>query len=133
MQVGTSKPLFNRVVISLVDGDPTVRHARQLMLQAENYNVRSYASCDALIADPSSCASACLVVDVDMSEVGGLELLQRMRAKGWRGSGILLDGSDRTNDTLLAAARNGDTLLARSVADRPLLNAVKAAVGRAAA
>ena len=61
--------------VSLVDGDSDIRHARQIMLRSERYDVRSYATCAALLADPRSRGYACIVVDIHMPEVDGLKLL----------------------------------------------------------
>lgn len=128
MHVEDSEPVLMQRGISLVDGDPAVRRARQLMLRAENYDVRSYASCAAIIADPASRASACLIADVDMPEIGGLELLRRMRGSGWHGTAILLDGGDGDAAAIGAASENGDTVVAKSIADWPLLKAIQFAI-----
>ena len=62
-------------VISLVDGDATLRRGRQLMLRSERYDVRSYATCAAVLADPNARASSCIVVDDEMPEMGGVDLI----------------------------------------------------------
>lgn len=117
-----------RVGISLVDGDAAVRRERQLMLRSENFDVRSYATGAALIADPLARATACLVVDVDMPGLGGIELVQSLRIQGWRGTAILLRSIDVTDSIARDAERDGDTLLLKTVADRPLLEAIRAAL-----
>lgn len=117
-----------RIGISLVDGDAAVRRERQLMLRSENFDVRSYATGAALIADPLARATACLVVDVDMPGLGGIELVQSLRIQGWRGTAILLRSIDVTDSIARDAERDGDTLLLKTVADRPLLEAIRAAL-----
>ncbi len=117
-----------RTGVSLVDGDATVRRNRQLMLRAENFDVRSYATGAALIADPLARATACLVVDVDMTGTAGGELVQSMRALGWRGTAILLGSTDVSDAFARNAERDGDTILLKTVADRPLLEAIRAAL-----
>lgn len=111
-------------VISLVDGDATLRRGRQLMLRSERYDVRSYATCAAVLADPNARASSCIVVDDEMPEMGGVDLIRSMRLGGWRGRAILLAGSDAVDP----AIEDGDIWLPKSVADRPLLNAIRAVV-----
>ncbi|GGA60370.1 response regulator [Sphingomonas psychrolutea] len=117
-----------RIGISLVDGDAAVRRERQLMLRSESFDVRSYATGAALIADPLARATACLVVDVDMPGLGGIELVQSLRIQGWRGTAILLRSIDVTDSIARDAERDGDTLLLKTVADRPLLEAIRAAL-----
>jgi FixJ family two-component response regulator len=116
--------------VSLVDGDPSVRRARQLMLRAERYEVRSYATCAALLADPRSRDYPCIILDLEMEEVDGMDLLRKMRASGWRGRALLLDGPDPGNLLLQEAERHGDTVLSRNVGGQTLLTAVAASVDR---
>ena len=114
--------------ISLVDGDSAVRHARQIMLRSEKYDVRSYATCAALLADPRSRECARIVVDIDMPAIDGLELLRAMRASGWRGRAILLDGLDPEGKLASEAARNGDQIFDRNIGDRALVTAIAASM-----
>jgi FixJ family two-component response regulator len=116
--------------VSLVDGDATIRHARQIMLRSERYDVRSYATCAALLADPRSRDYGCIVVDNDMPEVDGVELLREMRATGWRGKGILLDGIEPGGALVQSAERHGDRVLERTIGDGPLIAAIAASVDR---
>ncbi|WP_158638011.1 response regulator [Sphingomonas ginsenosidivorax] len=116
--------------VSLVDGDSDIRHARQIMLRSERYDVRAYATCAALLADPRSRDYGCIIVDTDMPQVDGLALLRAMRASGWRGKGILLDGLNNDGSLAREAARNGDTVFDRNIGDRPLVAAIAASVDR---
>ncbi len=119
--------------IALVDGDPAMRHARQLMLRAEGYEVRSYPSCAALLADSSALRSACVVADVEMNGVGGLALLHGLRRAGWHGAAILLADTIAPELAASAAAEQFVALLPKALADKPLLHAIRTAIARAAA
>lgn len=116
--------------ISLVDGDPAVRHARQLMLRSQDYEVRSYATCAALLADPRSRNYPCIILDLEMEHIDGVDLLRQMRGTGWRGKALLLDGLAPGDPLLKEAERNGDTVLSRGVGDQTLLRAVAGAIDR---
>lgn len=114
--------------VSLVDGDPVVRHARQLMLRSEKYEVRSYATCAALLADPRSRDYPCIILDLEMEDVDGQDLLRQMRATGWRGKALLLDGLHPDSPMLQEAERHGDLVLERTVGDRALLTAIAGSI-----
>lgn len=120
-----------RVGVSLVDGDSDVRHARQIMLRSENYDVRAYATCAALLADPRSRDYGCIILDVASNDVAGVALLSQMRATGWRGKAILLDGDDPGGALRDDVERHGDKVLKRGIGDRTLLIAIEATVDRA--
>jgi FixJ family two-component response regulator len=114
--------------VSLVDGDPAVRHARQLMLLSEGYDVRSYATCAALLTDPRSRDCPCIILDSKMGDIDGLELLRDMRASGWRGKALVLNGRDSGSPLLQEAERHGDIVLPCNVGDQALLTAIAATI-----
>lgn len=116
--------------VSLVDGDPATRRARQIMLLSERYDVRSYATCAALLADPRSRDVPCIVVDADGTASSGIDTLRAMRASGWRGKAILLDGTVPPPALVHAAERHGDRVLDRTTGDVPLLAAIAASINR---
>lgn len=128
MQNATRPSSRQTVGVSLVDGDSTIRHARQLMLRSEDYDVRSYATCAALLADPRSRDYLCIILDLEMEDIDGPALLREMRASGWRGKAILLDGLDPGRAMLIEAERHGDTVFARNIGDRALLTAIEASI-----
>lgn len=128
MTIGSVKSSPGGIGVSLVDGDPAVRHARQLMLRSENYDVRSYATCAALLSDLRSRDSSCIVLDVEMDDVAGIDLLAQMRASGWKGRAVLLDGIDPAADVVREAARHGDLIQQLPISDGSLLAAIAASL-----
>lgn len=113
--------------VSLVDGNSAVRHARQLMLRSEKYDVRSYPTCAALLADPQSRDYPCIILDLE-TEADGVNILRQMRASGWRGKALLLDDPDRDGEFLREAEQHGDKVLPRGIGDRTLLTAIAASI-----
>ncbi|MBC3941221.1 hypothetical protein [Sphingomonas albertensis] len=135
----TDQPPYTHdgIGVSLVDGDPVIRRARQIMLVSERYDVRSYATCAALLADPRSRDVSCIVIDVvgddeegGGAEGGGMAALRAMRASGWRGKAILLDSGPPLPALVHAAERHGDRILDRTTGDAPLLTAIAASIDR---
>lgn len=120
-------PPGSRKGVALVDGNPVVRRQRQrqrqLLLWSEAYDVRSYATSAALLADVRANMQARIVVDVGMREGDGLSFLRAMRASAWRGR-AMLDGADPDGSMDREAGRNGDQLRESKIADRSLLMAI---------
>lgn len=110
--------------VSLVDGDSEVRHARQIMLRSEDYDVRSYPTASALLADPRSRDCPCIVLDADMGGIDGPGLLRAMRASGWCGNAVILDSSATGSPLGREASRNGDRVFSRDISDRALIAAI---------
>lgn len=116
--------------IALIDGAPAVRHARQLMLRAEGFDVRAYASAAPLLADPLALTNACIVAEVAMPEIGGIALVQTLRERGWRGAAILLAGVASSALSARAAEQHFSVLVPTGIADRLLLAGIRAAIAR---
>jgi FixJ family two-component response regulator len=89
MENGGAHPVV-RPKILLVEDEPGVRRSLQLLLHAHGYDIRSYASSEALIADPSSDDAVCLVADYLMPHIDGLGVLRALRARGWQQRAILI-------------------------------------------
>lgn len=68
--------------IAIVDDDEGVRDSLHLLLMASGYRVESFASPLAFLASDAPERCACLVVDVRMPELTGLEVQERLLAAG---------------------------------------------------
>jgi two-component system response regulator FixJ len=69
-------------MIYIVDDDQAIRHSLGLLLSSEGLDSQGFASAGEFLAacDPSD--SDCLIVDVDLPGMDGVELLKRVRARG---------------------------------------------------
>lgn len=117
---------MNIVRVALVDGDPTIRRARQIMLRSEGYQVRSYSTSAALLGDPASRDYPCIVLDAGVNGIDALDLIRQMRATDWRGTAILLAVFDPKGVLALEAAAHGDLFFPDAVGDRTLTTAIEA-------
>ena len=69
-------------VVFLVDDDASIRTAMRRGLVAEGFAVRSFASADAFLAGHDPETPGCLVADVAMPGMNGLELQSVLAARG---------------------------------------------------
>ena len=66
------------VVVAVIDDDDAVRDSLGALLEAEGYNVDTYASGPAFLEALPDALPACALVDVRMPEMDGLELQRRL-------------------------------------------------------
>lgn len=69
-------------VISIVDDDASVRVATNNLLRSRGYLVHTFASAEEFLGSPYLDETSCVIADVQMSAMTGLDLLTHMRAKG---------------------------------------------------
>jgi FixJ family two-component response regulator len=76
------QPLSNPPVIAVVDDHQAMRKAFWELLQVLSMSCRTFDSAEAFLAAYASGKFDCLVTDLDMPGMGGLALLQKLRALG---------------------------------------------------
>jgi FixJ family two-component response regulator len=102
------KALANAFHISIVDDDDAVREALARLLRAHGYLARTFESAAALLASDQRARTDCLIVDMQMPGMTGLELHARLLADGERIPTILITG--HPVDGLLADALRAGVL-----------------------
>jgi two-component system response regulator FixJ len=67
-------------VIYIVDDDDAVRDSLSLLFDIEGLNVRTFPSAQAFLDDLPSVRRGCIITDVHMAQMSGLELLRHLKA-----------------------------------------------------
>jgi FixJ family two-component response regulator len=80
----------HRPRLLLVEDDAGVRRSLQLLFRGRGFDVQAYATGAALLADPLVADEGCFVADYRLDETDGIEVLAHLRARGWRGSAVLI-------------------------------------------
>lgn len=70
------------LLVSIVEDDPSVSRALTRLCRAAGFTSRAFASAGEFLSDPETARTACLVLDVHLRDVSGLELLRRLLAAG---------------------------------------------------
>ena len=61
-------------LISIVDDDDTVRAATEALVRSLGFKTRTFASAESFLQSSSLSETRCLILDVQMPNMGGLEL-----------------------------------------------------------
>jgi two-component system response regulator FixJ len=122
-------PQFAKQVVLVVDDDEAVRHSLRSLMESEGFAVCAFSNGHDLLNEPSLPAIGCLVVDYQMPEMNGLELVSALRGRGVSIPAILITGNPTKYVRDRAAA------IAVSVVEKPglgsyLLDCVREAVAR---
>jgi two-component system response regulator FixJ len=104
--------------VFVVDDDPAVRDSLRILLQAYGIYVRDYGSALKFLADYDTSEPACLILDLDMPAMSGIELMALLRDRGAPIRVIVLTGrsnvrmpGDLPVATILAKPADMDRLL----------------------
>lgn len=68
--------------IAIVDDDQAVRDSLRFLLEGAGHSIDTYESAARFLAEAEPGCIACLVLDQQMPEVSGLELLAQLRSRG---------------------------------------------------
>jgi FixJ family two-component response regulator len=71
-------------VITVVEDDAGVSKAIERLLRAKGFNVEVFGSAEAFLASTSATEPRCLIVDVQLGGMSGIELCRTLAARGSR-------------------------------------------------
>jgi FixJ family two-component response regulator len=69
-------------VIAVVDDDASIRAATDSLLRSRGYSVRNFASAEEFLRSAELNGTSCVITDVRMPIMGGVELQAILRAQG---------------------------------------------------
>ena len=119
-----------RPLVAIVDDDPSLREATSNLLQAAGFSTATYADAETYLASGGPRA-ACVVADMRMPGISGLELHQHLAASGAPIPTVLITAYPSEATRLRARAAGIVCCLAKPFAPDELLECVRAALARA--
>jgi FixJ family two-component response regulator len=116
--------------VFIVDDDEPVRKAVSRLLRSAGIAVAVFASPREFLAQYDPASPGCLVLDITMPEVDGLQLQATLGEKGSILPIIFLTGHGDVSKSVQAMKRGAFDFLSKPVKDKDLLTAVRAAIER---
>ncbi len=77
-------------VIAVIDDDASVRAATNNLLRSHGYIVHAFASAEEFLRSTQLHDTSCVIADVQMPTMSGLDLLTLLRAQGYRAPFIFI-------------------------------------------
>jgi len=116
-------------LVVLVEDDDSLRTALKRVLRAWGFETRAYASAEAALADEHLDGPDCLVVDVGLLGLSGLELVDRLRLRGARAQVIVISARDEAEVRDEMKQRGIEHFLAKPFLGSALVRTVDAVLG----
>jgi FixJ family two-component response regulator len=115
--------------VLLVEDDASMREALARLLDAAGLSSTGFASAEALLAVGTSAGAICVVSDLKLPGMSGLELLVELRRQGGWPPLILVTAHDALGLREEAARRGASAYLAKPFQAAELLEAIERAAG----
>ena len=123
-------PLQSQPVVFLVDDDASIRSALKRGLNAEGFLVNAFESADAFLAGHDPEAPGCLVADIAMPGMSGLELQSVLAARGCRRPIVFVTAKGSIPMSVQAMRAGAVTFLSKPVRLAELVAAIREAIER---
>jgi len=114
--------------VLLVEDDESLRGAMERLLGLAGFSAVAYGSAEALLSEGAGESAACVVSDLRLPAMSGLELLAALRAHGWRAPLILITAYDEPGLAERATGLGAAGYLVKPFHGTALLAAVRAAI-----
>lgn len=118
-----------RQTVIVVDDDASTLRALERLLRSFDYEVVGFPSAEAFLAAEVASEEVCLLLDVFLPGVSGIELLTRMAASGRNIPTILMTAHDDVGTRRLLSTVGANAVLYKPFDEHVLLEALAQALG----
>jgi FixJ family two-component response regulator len=115
-------------IVIVVDDDPSILRALRRLLSGAGFDVRAFDKPTAVLSSVLPTAKACLVVDVHLPEMSGVELCAALAAAGCGLPIILMTAHTDERTRGLAESAHPVALLIKPFSRDLLVNSIQAAL-----
>ena len=116
-------------LIAIVDDDDSFRHATMSFIRSLGYAVVQFASAEAFLKSDRVAETDCLISDVQMAGMNGVELQGKLIAQGYHLPIIFLTAFPEVRARAQALAAGAIGFLAKPFNDEMLITCLNEAIG----
>ena len=116
-------------IVAVVDDDPEMRAAMASLLSSYGYCAETFDLAETFLTCASTSKATCLVVDIQLGDISGVELANQLVADGYSYPIIFMTGLDDELIRRQADAAGGVAFLHKPFPARMLFDAIEKALG----
>src|SRR5260221_2807250 len=117
-------------IVFVVDDDISVRESLELLIRSEGWQPETFESAQEFLAHPRALVPSCLVLDVSLPGLNGLELQKRVAVERTDMPIIFITGYGDVPMTVQAMKAGAVEFLTKPFGDNVLLSAIRNAIER---
>jgi len=117
-------------IVHVVDDEEPVRRSLAFLLATVGFPVRVHESAEGFLASAASAGRACLITDLKMPDMSGVELLERLNSMGAMMPTVVITGHGDVPMAVAAMKAGAVDFIEKPFADEALIDAVKRAASR---
>lgn len=114
-----------RNLISVIDDDESVRRTTKLLIESSGYQAAVFESAENLLSSGQLEDTSCLIIDVQMPGMNGLQLQSHLAAAGSRVPIIFITAYDDKESCRRAMQAGAVAFLAKPFSDQELFQTVR--------
>lgn len=114
--------------IFILDDDDAVRDSLGMLMESAGYKAETFASCREFLARPPFPPRACLLLDVHMPEMSGLQLQDEMARRGLKLPVIVMTGQADVPVAVRAMKAGAHDFIEKPFSDEIILGAIRNAL-----
>jgi two-component system, LuxR family, response regulator FixJ len=116
--------------VFLVDDDAAVRNGLSFLLRAAGYAVEGFPSALSFLEGYDPRRGGCLLLDVQMPRMTGVELQQQLNVRGWRIPVVFITGHATVSLAIAAIKAGAFDFLEKPLNEEALLECIERALSR---
>jgi two-component system response regulator FixJ len=120
----------NRPTVCVIEDDPAVRNSLKFALELEGYSVRLYPDAPAVLRANDQPEPTCIVVDLKLPGMNGLDLLDELRRRKITAPAVLIT-SHPSAGTLERATREGIAVIEKPLLGNALSDGIRKVIEHA--
>jgi len=120
--------MSSKSVVSIVDDDREVRQSLETLLHREQYSTSCYASAEDFLKSFNPATAGCMLLDVGMPGMGGLELQEVMKNRNWKIPVIIMTGHANVQMAVKALSAGASAFIEKPFRRAELIESIERAL-----